>query len=40
MELMKGKVWFERPVDGGAIFAIELLKVDQSSPSQTIPAVS
>jgi signal transduction histidine kinase len=26
MELMNGKVWFERPADGGSIFAIELLK--------------
>jgi signal transduction histidine kinase len=26
MELMDGKVWFERPADGGSIFAIELLK--------------
>jgi len=26
MELMNGKVWFERPVDGGSVFAIELLK--------------
>jgi signal transduction histidine kinase len=26
MELMNGKVWFERPEDGGSIFAIELLK--------------
>jgi signal transduction histidine kinase len=26
MELMNGKVWFERPEDGGAIFAIELVK--------------
>jgi signal transduction histidine kinase len=24
MELMNGKVWFERPADGGAVFAIEL----------------
>ncbi|RAW00422.1 sensor histidine kinase [Pseudochryseolinea flava] len=28
MELMKGKVWFERPTDGGSIFAIELLKAN------------
>ncbi len=26
MELMNGKVWFERPADGGAVFAIELPK--------------
>lgn len=26
MELMNGKVWFERPADGGAVFAIELSK--------------
>jgi signal transduction histidine kinase len=26
MELMNGKVWFERPSDGGSIFAIELVK--------------
>jgi signal transduction histidine kinase len=26
MELMNGKVWFERPDDGGSIFAIELVK--------------
>lgn len=26
MELMNGKVWFERPADGGSIFAIELIK--------------
>ncbi len=26
MELMNGKVWFERPNDGGSIFAIELVK--------------
>jgi signal transduction histidine kinase len=26
MELMNGKVWFERPADGGSIFAIELVK--------------
>jgi signal transduction histidine kinase len=26
MELMNGKVWFERPEDGGSIFAIELVK--------------
>jgi signal transduction histidine kinase len=26
MELMNGKVWFERPEDGGSIFAIELAK--------------
>jgi signal transduction histidine kinase len=26
MELMNGKVWFERPADGGSIFAIELSK--------------
>jgi signal transduction histidine kinase len=28
MELMEGKVWFERPSDGGSIFAIELLKAE------------
>ncbi|HCW07271.1 MAG TPA: histidine kinase [Cytophagales bacterium] len=26
MELMNGRVWFERPEDGGAVFAIELAK--------------
>lgn len=26
MELMNGKVWFERPSQGGSIFAIELMK--------------
>jgi signal transduction histidine kinase len=26
MELMNGKVWYERPLDGGAVFAIELAK--------------
>jgi signal transduction histidine kinase len=28
MELMNGKVWFERPTDGGTVFAIELLKAE------------
>jgi signal transduction histidine kinase len=26
MELMNGKVWYERPSDGGSVFAIELMK--------------
>jgi signal transduction histidine kinase len=26
MELMNGRVWFERPADGGAVFAIELAR--------------
>jgi signal transduction histidine kinase len=26
MELMNGRVWFERPADGGSVFAIELVK--------------
>jgi signal transduction histidine kinase len=29
MELMNGKVWFERPTDGGSIFAIELHLAEQ-----------
>lgn len=28
MELMNGKVWFERPEGAGAVFAVELMKAD------------